>query len=43
VQSPALMTGDLKRDDLTAEVLQGGWFHTGDTGRIDEAGRRPFH
>jgi acyl-CoA synthetase (AMP-forming)/AMP-acid ligase II len=43
VQSPALMTGYLKRDDLTAEVLQGGWFHTGDTGRIDEAGRRPFH
>jgi acyl-CoA synthetase (AMP-forming)/AMP-acid ligase II len=38
LQSPSLMQGYLKRPDLTAPVLAGGWFHTGDIGRIDPDG-----
>ena len=38
-QSCALMAGYLDRPDLTAEVMKGGWYHTGDWGRIDEYGR----
>jgi acyl-CoA synthetase (AMP-forming)/AMP-acid ligase II len=38
LQSPSLMQGYLKRPDLTAPVLAGGWFHTGDIGRIDADG-----
>jgi acyl-CoA synthetase (AMP-forming)/AMP-acid ligase II len=38
-QSCALMAGYLDRPDLTAEVIKGGWYHTGDWGRIDEYGR----
>ena len=39
VQSPALMSGYLDRPDLTADVMGGDWYHTGDRGRIDETGR----
>lgn len=38
VASPSLMQGYLDRDDLTREVLDEGWFRTGDLGAIDEAG-----
>ncbi len=38
VQSPSLMLGYLKRPDLTEPVLAGGWFHTGDIGRIEADG-----
>lgn len=31
-----IMMGYYKRDDMTAEVMQGGWFHTGDIGEIVE-------
>lgn len=34
ILTPALMTGYLKRDDLTGEVMRDGWFLTGDLGRI---------
>src|SRR3954449_11720290 len=33
-----LMKGYWNRDDATKEVLQDGWFHTGDMARVDEDG-----
>jgi acyl-CoA synthetase (AMP-forming)/AMP-acid ligase II len=33
------MRGYLGRDDLTAEVVRGGWLGTGDIGFLDAAGR----
>ncbi len=38
VNTPALMRGYLERDDLTADVVAGGWFRTGDIGLVDERG-----
>ena len=38
LQTPALMAGYYGRPDVTAEVLRGGWFHTGDIASIDTAG-----
>ncbi|MBO6827904.1 MAG: acyl--CoA ligase, partial [Sneathiella sp.] len=39
IQSPSLMMGYYKQPELTAEVLQDGWFHTGDIGHINRAGK----
>jgi len=38
VQTPSLMKGYLKRQDLTAAALRDGWLTTGDVGRIDADG-----
>ena len=38
VNTPALMRGYLGRDDLTAQVVSGGWFCTGDIGLLDARG-----
>lgn len=38
LRGPNLFEGYLKDTDRTAEVLQEGWYKTGDVGRIDEDG-----
>ena len=35
---PSLMTAYFKRPDLTEDVLQHGWYRTGDMGRVDKEG-----
>jgi long-chain acyl-CoA synthetase len=32
------MRGSLRRPEASAEVLRGGWLHTGDVGRFDQDG-----
>jgi long-chain acyl-CoA synthetase len=37
-RSPFLMQGYWRAPGLTADAMRGGWFHTGDLGRLDEDG-----
>ncbi len=39
VNTPALMQGYFRRDDLTRKVVADGWFLTGDIGFMDQEGR----
>lgn len=38
VRAPGLMRGYLNRTEATEEAFRGGWFHTGDLGRVDAEG-----
>ena len=38
VKGPSMMAGYWDRPDETAEVMRGGWLHTGDLARMDEDG-----
>ena len=38
IQGPQVMQGYWKMPDETAQVLRGGWLHTGDLARMDEDG-----
>ncbi|GGC98854.1 fatty acyl-CoA synthetase [Vreelandella lutescens] len=37
-RSPQLMIGYWDKPEMTSEAFQGGWFHSGDVGYVDEAG-----
>ncbi len=39
LRTPAAMRGYYRQPDATAHVFRGGWLHTGDVARMDEAGR----
>jgi long-chain acyl-CoA synthetase len=38
MRGPFVMSGYWNREDATADVMRGGWFHTGDVARVDEEG-----
>lgn len=38
LRGPGLMQGYWNQPDATAEVLRGGWMHTGDVGYLDQGG-----
>lgn len=38
-KGPGMMSGYLDEPAVTATAMRGGWFHTGDLGRMDERGR----
>ncbi|WP_380875992.1 AMP-dependent synthetase [Sphingomonas sp. DBB INV C78] len=43
VRGPNMLRGYYNAPEKTAEVIRGGWFHTGDIGSFDESGHIMFH
>lgn len=39
IKAPWVMRGYYEAESKTAEVLEGGYYHTGDTGKYDDSGR----
>jgi crotonobetaine/carnitine-CoA ligase len=39
LRGPGMMDGYLDNPEATASAMRGGWFHTGDLARMDDAGR----
>jgi acyl-CoA synthetase (AMP-forming)/AMP-acid ligase II len=42
-RGPNMLKGYYNAPEKSAEVLRGGWFHTGDIGSFDESGHIMFH
>lgn len=42
MRSPCMMAGYYRRPEQTAQAFDGGWFHSGDTGYVDEEGTFVF-
>lgn len=38
IRGPNIMAGYWKKPEATAEAMRGGWFHSGDLGRVEESG-----
>ena len=38
IRGPMVMKGYYKNPQATAEIIQEGWFHSGDTGYLDDEG-----
>lgn len=38
IRGPNILAGYWERPEATAEAMRGGWFHTGDLGRVDKEG-----
>jgi acyl-CoA synthetase (AMP-forming)/AMP-acid ligase II len=43
VRGPNMLKGYYNAPEKTAEVIRGGWFHTGDIGSFDDSGHIMFH
>lgn len=43
IRGPGMLSGYYNAPEKTAEVIRGGWFHTGDIGAFDDSGHIMFH
>jgi acyl-CoA synthetase (AMP-forming)/AMP-acid ligase II len=43
IRGPGMLSGYYNAPEKTADVIRGGWFHTGDIGSFDDTGHIMFH